>query len=406
MLFIKLISFYFLFLSFPIFGVSDSQTDQQPTYKQVLHFRLPYSTLPEVLQTTMNRNQRVPLPRSVQSTLRTFDPTPHHHVRKKTSEIIFFKVTNCPGSDFSFVVKGIPKGENNALNRIARHLQDIRYSPPPSLPTFVRAEFTLELANGKNLTVYHAAKGKRLHDILTQPSSDDEITQYEDDMPLFRHLGRALFNAHERFRPTHEELALVVTDGQINIHRFYLDIDATEPEPDYVKLVPYSAEKMRYFFSRCVGDVQPTNIFLHDNEVALIDYLTMTRDLPDENGFSSIANDVSYFIACTRVCFRLFYHRRSTTYLNTVMGAFLAGYLEKVPAEYRPDVCGLIRDSFKWFVDKTMMPSLNRSPVNNEERSYEAAREKYKNKDIKIILDIAAQSLSANTTSTAAAAAA
>lgn len=400
MLFTKLISLYFLLLNLQGFAASDPHAEeQQPAYRPVLHFRLPYHTFPAVLQATTS-SQCIPLPRSVQTTLRTFNPTPQLYAPKQDSEVIFFKVTNCPGNNFSFVVKGLLKGENVELNKIARHLQDRGYPSSPLWPSFVRAEFTLEL-NGKHLTVYHAARGRRLYDILRAQSPSGDATQA--DLPLFRNLGRGLFNAHQSLRPTAEELALAVTDGQINIHRFYTDIDDEKLNANCVRLVPYNAEKMRYFFSRCFGDIQPTNVFLDGTKVDLIDYLTLTRDLPSANGFSSIANDVAYFIACTRVYFRSFYLERDARYLNTIMGGVLAGYLEKVPSEYRTDMFDLIRCGFNWFVDELMLPSLSFSPVTDQEKAYEAARRKYKNEEIEIILAIAAQLLFSYDASAAAA---
>jgi hypothetical protein len=291
------------------------------------------------------------------------------------------------------VVKRTLKGENDELNRIVRHLQERSYSSLPARISLVKAELTIELKSGQHHTVYHAAKGTQLYDILrTQSPSVDATQEY---LPLFRHVGRALFNAHESLRPTDEEIAQAVRGRQINIHRFYGDIDDTETNSGCV-LVPYDAEK-HYFFSRCFGDVQPTNVFLHDNEVELIDYLSLTRDLPDANGFSSIANDVAYFIACTRVCFRSFYPHRDGRYLNRVMGRFLAGYSEQVPPKYRTDMFDLIRCGFNWFGDVTIMPSLSYLPSTAEEKAqrktYDVLRRRYKQEEIEIILTVAAQLL-------------
>ena len=394
MFFTKLIGLYFLLLNFQCFASFTAQTEPQGDCRRVVpHFTLPYSNFPDVLQAATGGPRDIPLPRSAQRILKTFDPTPVVELQRKNSTLIFFKPADCPDpdSDFSFVVKKTPTGENAELNSIELYLQDIGYPlSHPSLPHFVMAEFTLELVNGKHFTVYPAAKGIRLFDMLTASIQ----STVEDDLPLFLNLGRALFHMHDRFRPTREELDLTVTDSlTINIHRLYSDMMAKKPNDRCVSLACYDFKKTLYFFARCHGDLSPTNVILDGKQVELIDFSTLERDLPSRNGFSSIANDVTYFVACTRVCFRGCYTTRDAKYLNTVMGGFLAGYLEEVPIAYREDMFSLIRESFEWFIEGVMMPPLSSSPTPADQKIHKAAQVRYKNKEIETILAIAAQLL-------------
>jgi hypothetical protein len=58
--FIKLISLYFLLLSFQGLAVSDPQTEQQSAYRRVPHYELPYNTLWEVLRAAKSSQSTPP----------------------------------------------------------------------------------------------------------------------------------------------------------------------------------------------------------------------------------------------------------------------------------------------------------------------------------------------------------
>lgn len=201
-------------------------------------------------------------------------------------------------------------------------------------------------------TLYHAAQGISVYDKLLACSSDDSRN---DLLEIMQNIGSGLYRLHHYLRPNEHELKSSLKDNQKKGLRVYVDCVSNlqskklDEWPDDILLT-------RFLLSVNHGDVHPGNIFVNDRKkIFFIDYASMARDLPQNNGPMSVTNDVAYFVFCTFCYYEKCYRSQlDGDFLALCMVHFLAGYLVNIPEQYRSVILQYVFLNYSFLLEELM----------------------------------------------------